>query len=121
MNNSKSLGFTLLEVMIALSIFAIIAATIMDASSQGIDSIIHLEEKTLASWVAENKLTELRLSGELSIGEKTEQLKMASRDWQVTTQTDKTQLPEIYRITVSVARAEQKGTLISLVGVLGKR
>lgn len=121
MNNRKGLGFTLLEVMIALSIFAVIAATIMDASSQGVDSIIHLEEKTLASWVAENKLTELRLSGELSVGEKKEQLKMANRDWQITTQTDKTQLPEVYRITVSVAKLEQQDALISLVGVLGKR
>lgn len=121
MNNSKNLGFTLLEVMIALSIFAIIAATIMDAASQGVDSIIHLEEKTLASWVAENKLTELRLSGQLSVGDKTETIKMASREWKVSTNMAKTPLPNTYRVTVSVSKPKQEGSLISLIGVLGAK
>lgn len=118
---SNKRGFTLLEVMIALTIFAVIAATIMDTSSQSVDSVIYLEEKTLASWVAENTLTELRLSGELAVGNKKEQIKMANRSWQITTNITKTKLPEVYRVTVSVAKAEVKDNLISLIGVFSKR
>lgn len=117
----KQQGFTLLEVMLALTIFAVIATTIMNASSQGINSIIRLEEKTLASWLAENKLTELRLSKQFSIGEKKEQVKMAKQDWQITTKTEKTKLPNIYRISILVGRKNQEDSLINLVGVVSNQ
>ncbi len=117
----KFKGFTLLEVMLALTIFAVIATTIMDASSQGINSIIHLEDKTIASWLAENKLTELRLSKQLSIGEKKEQVKMAKQNWQVLSKTVKTQLPNIYRISISVSKEDKTDSLITLTGVVSNR
>lgn len=121
MNKINQSGFTLLEVMIALSIFAVLAATIINASSQSIDSIVYLEDKTLASWVAENKLTQLRLSDNLSVKETQEQVKMANRNWQVSTNMAKTPLPAVYRVTIKVAQQDQEGSLISLIGVLSKQ
>jgi general secretion pathway protein I len=53
---------TLLEVMVALVIFAMTATAIMKAASDHLSSIGQIEEITLATWVANNRLTELHLS-----------------------------------------------------------
>src|SRR5690606_41115542 len=66
-------GFTLLEVMIALTIFAAIAIVISDTASQSASSLIHLQDKTLAAMVAENRMAELRLNGLPPQGERSDQ------------------------------------------------
>ena len=40
-------GFTLIEVMIALTVFVAIAATISETASQSVGSLLHLQDKTL--------------------------------------------------------------------------
>lgn len=58
-------GFTLLEVMIALSIFGVTASVIALVNTQALSSARLIEEQIQARWVAENYLTELRLSNRL--------------------------------------------------------
>ena len=50
----KNKGFTLLEVMIAVTVFAVIATTISQTTSQSVGNLLYLQDKTLASFVAEN-------------------------------------------------------------------
>ena len=50
-------GFTLLEVLVALAIFALIAASVLTASARSVRTASQLENKTLAMWVADNRLT----------------------------------------------------------------
>lgn len=54
-------GMTLLEVMVALAVFAIAALAVMKTASEHLSGLSYLEEKTLATWVAENQLVQLRL------------------------------------------------------------
>ncbi|MHB1677363.1 MAG: type II secretion system minor pseudopilin GspI [Sulfuriferula sp.] len=51
-------GFTLFEVMIALAIVAIALAAAMRAANLGTDSAIELKTRTLAAWVAQNRMAE---------------------------------------------------------------
>ncbi len=51
-------GFTLFEVMIALAIIAIALAAALRAASLGTDSAIELKTRTLAAWVAQNRMAE---------------------------------------------------------------
>lgn len=51
-------GFTLFEVMIALAIVAIALAAAMRAANLGTDSAIELRTRTLAGWVAQNRMAE---------------------------------------------------------------
>ena len=55
-------GFTLLEVLVALAIFALVAASVLSATARSLQTASRLEEKTLAMWIADNRLTELQLS-----------------------------------------------------------
>jgi len=57
----KHRGMTLLEVILALVIMATSGIAVMNAASGAINNQAHLEDKTLALWVASNGLVELRL------------------------------------------------------------
>lgn len=52
-------GFTLLEVMIALAVLAIALAAVIDKSIEAGANVSYLRDRTLAHWVAENRLAEM--------------------------------------------------------------
>jgi general secretion pathway protein I len=58
---SKVLGFTLIEVMLALAVFSIAGIALLSASSNNARNIGHLESTMFASWVASNQLVEANL------------------------------------------------------------
>lgn len=74
-------GFTLLEVLIALAVVAVALAALGRAGAQAIETHRVLEEQTLALWVADNVLAEIRLEGQPSSGRRQGQARMARRDW----------------------------------------
>lgn len=55
-------GMTLLEVMVALAIFAMAGLAVMQTVTQQLVGLSMLEEKTFAAWVADNRQVDLRLS-----------------------------------------------------------
>lgn len=59
----KTTGMTLLEVMVALLIFAITGTAVMKAASEHLNNITVIEEVTFATWVANNRLTRVQLEG----------------------------------------------------------
>lgn len=106
----RNKGFTLIEVMIAVTVFAVIAATLSETTSQSVGNLLYLQEKTLAAFVAENRLTEVRLAGYPSIGETNDVVDMAGREWRVRTviKDPKAIFPDIRQISISVANANDK-------------
>lgn len=120
-------GFTLLEVMIALTIFAALAVTISSTASQAVNNTLHLEEKVLATWVAENALTQMRIQTRSSLAlpsqtQSSNELKMAEREWVVKTDVEKTDFPGVVRITISVAlKRDKEYNLASIATILGAR
>ena len=55
------LGFTLVEVMVALAVVAVALPALLLTLSQQLDGLRYLEDRTHAQWVAANRLAELRL------------------------------------------------------------
>lgn len=53
---SSALGFTLLEVMLALAVFSIAGIALLSTSSNNARNIGYLESKMFANWVASNQL-----------------------------------------------------------------
>ena len=53
-------GFTLLEVLVALAIFAVVAASVLSASARSLKTAARLEDKTFATWLADNRLQEIQ-------------------------------------------------------------
>lgn len=52
---------TLLEVMLALVILATAGLAVMQASSNALNNQAHLEDKSMAMWIASNGLVQLKL------------------------------------------------------------
>ncbi|WP_419810664.1 type II secretion system minor pseudopilin GspI [Bacterioplanoides sp.] len=118
---TKQRGFTLLEVMIAVTIFAVIATTISQTTSQSVGNLLYLQDKTLAAFVAENQLAEVRLAPFPNVGDANDVIDMAGREWRVNTKIENTQLPDTRRVTVSVADLNDKdANLATLVTIVGK-
>lgn len=74
-------GFTLLEVMVALAIFATLAMAVLSASQYVVRLAGTAEERMLAAWVADNQLNELRLQPGVAIGRSQRVVQMAQREW----------------------------------------
>ena len=53
---SKQHGFTLIEVMLAMAVFAIAGIALLSAASNNARNIGYLESKMFANWVASNQL-----------------------------------------------------------------
>ncbi|MBV7316697.1 type II secretion system minor pseudopilin GspI [Shewanella sp. NIFS-20-20] len=75
-------GMTLLEVMVALGIFAVAALAITKSLGDLMANMPILEERTLAQWVADNQMVDARLEpGFLPIGKKEGSEELAGKEW----------------------------------------
>ncbi|WP_220149726.1 type II secretion system minor pseudopilin GspI [Psychromonas sp. B3M02] len=57
-------GMTLLEVMLALVILATAGLAVMQAASESLRNQDYLQQKTFATWIASNRLAELKIEEE---------------------------------------------------------
>lgn len=76
-------GFTLLEVMVALAVFASLAAAVLTASAWVLRQSLQVEERVLAAWVLDNRLHELRLQPGLLEKTGGSASSLGGRQWQV--------------------------------------
>ncbi|AHL73702.1 general secretion pathway protein GspI [Stutzerimonas stutzeri] len=105
----RSRGFTLLEVMVALAIFAIVAAVVLTAAGRSVNNAGRLEALTLAGWIADNRLTELQLQQPApSIGREDQELEFGGRQWQTLSEVETSGTPGLLRIRVWVAAVEPR-------------
>jgi len=120
-------GFTLLEVLVALAIFALVAASVLTASARSVRTAAQLEERTLAMWVADNQLVELQLAETPPAdGRDQGQVEFAGRRWLWQSEIQATSEPAMRRVTLWVA-ADERGArgdlreraLVTLSGFLG--
>lgn len=96
-------GFTLLEVMIALIIFGLVATVIQKVTSQTISQYERIRLKTIASWIAENKMAEVRLSDSLPQARESKQdIEYGNDNWQVVSKVVKTDNPYVNRVDLEI-------------------
>lgn len=95
-------GFTLIEVLIALAIFAVAIASLSGAMRNNISNSNYLQDKTFAHWIATNKMVEIQQSGVYPpIADRSDKVEFAGREWVVRTKVEKTS-DFVRRVTVSV-------------------
>ncbi|QIG79740.1 type II secretion system minor pseudopilin GspI [Stakelama tenebrarum] len=110
-------GFSLIEALVALTVLAIAAVGLTRTVESHIDSTRGLERRATAMWVAENRLAELSLGATGMPGTVT----MLNQDWQVDTQRERTDDPEIERVRIAVRAPGEESPLATLDGFVDAR
>ncbi|WP_298095273.1 type II secretion system minor pseudopilin GspI [Brevundimonas sp.] len=95
-------GFTLMEALVALTILAIAGTGLVRATEAHVDQVDGIQQRTIAQWVAENRLIELELDP-ANLAEGSERVEMLGRNWDVSVDVDATEDPELAKVTISVA------------------
>jgi len=114
----QSAGFTLIEVMVALTIIAISLGALLNTSGTQANSATYLKQKTIAHWVALNELSQIRIAGDFpNIGDKKDSTSMANNEWYWIRTTKKTADDNTREITIKVyADKEYEKSLTTLRG-----
>lgn len=112
--NRRLWGFTLVEVMVALAVVAVAVPALLLTLFQQIDGTEYLRDRSMASWVAANRLGELKLvvakEGGLPEGDLSGEARLAERDWYWWIEQQTTEVPGFMRVEVNVAAQEDAET-----------
>jgi general secretion pathway protein I len=116
-------GFTLVEVLVALMIIAMGLAALMTAVSGTARTSGMLRDKTIAGWIALNRLAEVRLNlTKFGQNNDTGELDFANRKWHYDTRYFTTSINSMKRVVVRVYAGDLKtkgNPLVESVGFIG--
>ncbi|MFZ0256998.1 MAG: type II secretion system minor pseudopilin GspI [Gammaproteobacteria bacterium] len=106
----RACGFTLLEVLTAMTVLAIALGAAIKAVGDGARNTAHIEEQTLAHWLALNKIAEQRLSAAVpSVGTQSGSTQFAGQDWHWTTMLSATPDAATRRLQIEIRRPPGEG------------
>lgn len=119
MRKPSETGFTLIEVLVALAVLGLSAAALIGAAESHSSRIYGLESRAAALWAAERHLTELRI-GAVPMTATPREMRMGDRDWQLSTGLKATDDPDIARVEILVAAANDDTQYARLVGFVDR-
>ena len=99
----KAKGFTLLEVMVALAIFATAAMAMTKVAMQYTQSTANAILRTKAQFVAMNEVAIMYMNKEWLEGTQSKQVASQGETWQIDKKAQSTISPNIQRIDVQVS------------------
>lgn len=113
-------GFTLIEVLVALMVFGLIATAASQVGSQYLGSFERVRDLTLASWIAGNRMNEIRLEENFpSVSETSKDMEYAGREWRVVTVVSDTDEDSMRRVEVRVEAYRDRGDPVQLQTLSG--
>ncbi|GAB2525327.1 type II secretion system minor pseudopilin GspI [Microbulbifer agarilyticus] len=105
---SRACGFTLVEVLVALVIFGVIAASVLKTLQESVRQQAALEERLTANIVAQQVLAEIRLRTDWPpLGKEIETVLLGDREWEVSAEVKSTKEPRMRHIIVQVGWPEK--------------
>lgn len=112
----KDAGFTLVESVVALGIFALVAVTTLALVRQNIYSAARLEARTNAAFVAENLMVETRLEEILKTSDDAGTAEMGGYEFEWERYVSDTDEAELKRVLIRVRLSGEGQTLAELNG-----
>lgn len=102
-------GFTLIEVLVALAIVVVGLAALATTANQSARTTTYLRDKTMAQWIALNRITEIRIGGTVPADDVSEgELEFGGREWRWELERIQTPVEGIFRLESRAALADAK-------------
>lgn len=111
-------GFTLLEILVALTIFAVAAVALVKSINNSARNLSEVELRQFAGMVAHNQMVATQLAAETVTA--TGEVDSGGRQFVWRRQATKTEDPRIVRIDIDVSLPGENSSLIQLTGFIGK-
>lgn len=103
----RARGFSLIELLVALAIVALVAAGLLNLAGESTRTAAHLETRALASIVADNLLAEAMLDEPQALARPADgRVALGARDWQWRRSATSTGDDGLLRIDVEVTDAD---------------
>lgn len=99
----KTRGFTLLEVMVALAIFATAAMALTNVAMQYTQATANAILRTKAQFVALNEIAFMEMNREWMTGTASKQITQQGETWKIDKSAHATVSPDVQRIDVQVS------------------
>lgn len=116
-----SRGFTLLEVMVALLIIAIALTSVAEVMGAMLSNATTLRERTYASWIAQNKIVEIRAAGTIpKLGRTQGDVDYAGGEWAWEAIVSETGVEDLLRIDVTVSSPGSEASIRTVTGFVGE-
>ena len=121
MRRRRPRAFTLLEVMVALAIIALSLMAIASKMSRMIDTSNSMRERTYASWIAQNKITELRLANVVpEVSTTSGDVEYANSTWRWRAVISESGIENLFRVDVEVLDADGDYIIRKVTGFIGE-
>lgn len=118
----RQAGFTLIEVMLALSIFTMAALAALQVATEHLRSISLIEERAFATMVASNRMAEVHISDNWPPQNgATGQMQMAERTWYWRQLSVETVTDGLREVTIIVSAEEEGAEAARISGFVGQR
>ncbi len=106
-------GFTLIEVVVALAVISIGLAAVIKTAGVVTKNTAHLNERTIAMWVAQNAMAEFELELESEPNKESQgQEEMAGVEWHWQKEIKATEDPDIKRVEIQVRRDKKSSSQV---------
>lgn len=103
MRQRSETGFSLVEALVALAVFAMAGVALVQMQSQSLSAFSRVETRALADLAAQNRLTEIVASRERpGVGAREEDVEFAGRAWRMSVAIADTSDAQTRRASVSV-------------------
>ena len=117
----RSAGFTLLEVMIALVIVGLTLLAMASKMGSMLNAANTMRDYTYASWIAHNKITELRLANVVpEVSSSSGEVRYAGVDWAWRAVVSETGVENLYRVDVSISFPGADPIMRPVTGFIGE-
>lgn len=114
-------AFTLIEVMVSLVIVAIALTGISVTMGGMLNTATTLRDRTYASWIAQNKIVEIRAAGTFpELGESTGEVDYANSQWEWRAVIAETGVEDLLRIDIAVSHPGADAPIRTVTGFVGE-
>ena len=117
----RARAFTLLAVLVALAITSLAAVMVAGEFAQMLNTSVSMRERTYASWIAQNKITELRLANVLpEVSTSSGDVEFAGATWYWRAEITESGVDNLYRVNVTVFYPDQDSKVRDVNGFIGE-